>query len=84
MGATMPAMDQIVVSIRERGRWIGAIYAANTLGAVGDYVGNAGNNSRGGLTYWRPGENGTLITAPVESVAGLGARLQLARTACKA
>jgi prepilin-type N-terminal cleavage/methylation domain-containing protein/prepilin-type processing-associated H-X9-DG protein len=36
---------------------------AATVGAVGDYVGNAGNNRSGGLQYWRPGENGTLITA---------------------
>jgi prepilin-type N-terminal cleavage/methylation domain-containing protein/prepilin-type processing-associated H-X9-DG protein len=36
---------------------------ANTMGAVGDYVGSAGNNARGGLMYWRPGENGTIITA---------------------
>ncbi len=36
---------------------------AATQGAVGDYVGNAGNNSRGGNQFWRPGANGTLITA---------------------
>jgi type II secretory pathway pseudopilin PulG len=37
---------------------------ANTLGAIGDYVGNAGNNPQGGQNYWRPhGGNGTLITA---------------------
>ena len=37
--------------------------ATNTKGAVGDYAGNAGNNNRGGLMYWRPGANGTIITA---------------------
>lgn len=37
---------------------------ANTLGAMGDYVGNAGNNNnQGGQGYWRPGANGTIITA---------------------
>ena len=35
----------------------------NTRGAVGDYAGNAGNNSRGGSQFWRPGANGTIITA---------------------
>ena len=34
-----------------------------TRGAVGDYAGNAGNNSRGGSAFWRPGANGTIITA---------------------
>jgi prepilin-type N-terminal cleavage/methylation domain-containing protein/prepilin-type processing-associated H-X9-DG protein len=37
-------------------------------GAIGDYVGNAGNNMHGGLQYWRPGENGTLITAKMFDV----------------
>jgi prepilin-type N-terminal cleavage/methylation domain-containing protein len=37
--------------------------ATNTQGAVGDYAGNAGNNSRGGDQFWRPGANGTIITA---------------------
>ena len=37
--------------------------ATNTRGAVGDYAGNAGNNSRGGDQFWRPGANGTIITA---------------------
>jgi prepilin-type processing-associated H-X9-DG protein len=32
-------------------------------GAVGDYAGNAGNNRRGGNQFWRPGANGTIITA---------------------
>jgi prepilin-type N-terminal cleavage/methylation domain-containing protein/prepilin-type processing-associated H-X9-DG protein len=32
-------------------------------GAVGDYAGNAGSNERGGDQYWRPGANGTIITA---------------------
>lgn len=37
---------------------------ASTLGAMGDYVGNAGNNNnRGGQGYWRPGANGTIVTA---------------------
>ena len=36
---------------------------AATMGAVGDYAGNAGNNSRGGNQFWRPGANGTIITA---------------------
>ncbi len=35
----------------------------STLGAVGDYAGNAGNNQRGGDQFWRPGANGTIITA---------------------
>lgn len=35
----------------------------NTLGAVGDYAGNAGNNNRGGNQFWRPGANGILVTA---------------------
>ena len=34
-----------------------------TQGAVGDYAGNAGNNNRGGSQFWRPGANGTIITA---------------------
>ena len=34
-----------------------------TLGAVGDYAGNAGNNSRGGTMFWRPGASGVIITA---------------------
>ena len=34
MGATVPTMDQIVHGLRGSSRWIGAIYAANTLGAV--------------------------------------------------
>ena len=34
MGATIPAMDRIVEGLRGSGRWIGAVYAANTLGAV--------------------------------------------------
>ena len=33
------------------------------MGAVGDYVGNAGNNHRRGNEFWRPGANGTIITA---------------------
>jgi prepilin-type N-terminal cleavage/methylation domain-containing protein/prepilin-type processing-associated H-X9-DG protein len=39
--------------------------AGNTSiqGAVGDYAGNAGNNSRGGDQFWRPDENGVIITA---------------------
>jgi len=37
--------------------------ATSTQGAVGDYAGNAGNNSRGGDQFWRPGANGTIITA---------------------
>lgn len=36
---------------------------ANTLGAVGDYAGNAGDGVRGGNAFWRPGANGTIITA---------------------
>lgn len=36
---------------------------ANTLGAVGDYVGNAGNNRGGGQSYWRPKQNGVIFTA---------------------
>lgn len=37
---------------------------ANTLGAMGDYVGNAGNNHNpDGQNFWRPKANGTLITA---------------------
>ena len=36
---------------------------ANTLGAMGDYVGNAGNNIRGGTQYWRPDANGVIYTA---------------------
>jgi prepilin-type N-terminal cleavage/methylation domain-containing protein/prepilin-type processing-associated H-X9-DG protein len=35
----------------------------STRGAVGDYAGNAGNNKHGGDQFWRPGENGTIITA---------------------
>ncbi|MCA9184333.1 MAG: DUF1559 domain-containing protein [Pirellulaceae bacterium] len=38
---------------------------ASTVGAVGDYVGNAGNNQRGGDQFWRPGANGTIITPRV-------------------
>ena len=34
-----------------------------TRGAIGDYAGNAGNNEHGGNQFWRPGENGTIITA---------------------
>ena len=34
-----------------------------TAGAVGDYAGCAGNNERGGDRFWRPGANGTIITA---------------------
>jgi len=34
-----------------------------TPGAVGDYAGSAGNNSRGGDEFWRPGANGVIITA---------------------
>ena len=34
MGATVPAMDRIVGRVLGNGRWIGGIYAANTLGAV--------------------------------------------------
>ena len=39
--------------------------AGNTsiAGAVGDYAGCAGNNERGGDQFWRPGANGTIITA---------------------
>lgn len=40
------------------------------LGAVGDYVGCAGNNPRGGLEYWRPRQNGTIITARMFDVVG--------------
>jgi prepilin-type N-terminal cleavage/methylation domain-containing protein/prepilin-type processing-associated H-X9-DG protein len=35
----------------------------DTIGAAGDYVGNAGNNVLGGETYWRPNANGTIYTA---------------------
>lgn len=34
-----------------------------TRGATGDYAGNAGNNEHGGDQFWRPGANGTIITA---------------------
>ena len=36
---------------------------ASTLGAVGDFAGNAGNNRLGGNEFWRPGANGTIVTA---------------------
>ena len=37
---------------------------ASTLGAIGDYVGNAGNNVNGRSgNFWRPGANGVLVTA---------------------
>jgi len=40
MGATLPAMDQFLSSFRQEGRSIGAIYAANTLGAVTGVLGS--------------------------------------------
>ena len=36
---------------------------SGTLGAVGDYAGNAGNNERGGNQFWRPNANGVIFTA---------------------
>lgn len=45
---------------------------ASTLGAIGDYVGNAGNNRGGGTSYWRSnGGNGTIVTAPSFDEEGL-------------
>ena len=45
---------------------------ASTLGAIGDYVGNAGNNPRGGTTYWRSnGGNGVIVTAESFDQEGL-------------
>jgi prepilin-type N-terminal cleavage/methylation domain-containing protein/prepilin-type processing-associated H-X9-DG protein len=37
--------------------------SSGTMGAPGDYAGNAGNNHLGGDQYWRPHANGVLITA---------------------
>ena len=42
----------------------------DTLGAAGDYVGNAGNNIRGGESYWRPDANGTIFTARMFDIPG--------------
>ena len=42
----------------------------DTLGAAGDYVGNAGNNNRGGEGYWRPDANGTIYTARMFDIPG--------------
>jgi len=39
--------------------------ATTTRGTVGDYAGNAGNNEGGGSRFWRPGVNGTIITADI-------------------
>ncbi|MFO0915610.1 MAG: DUF1559 domain-containing protein [Pirellulales bacterium] len=44
--------------------------STSIYGAVGDYVGSTGNNRRGGLEYWRPGENGTIITAKMFDISG--------------
>ncbi len=35
----------------------------NTVGATGDYAGNAGNDRQPGGNFWRPGANGVIITA---------------------
>ncbi len=43
MGATLPSMDRLVEGIRSDGRSIGALYAANTLGAVAGTL---------GATFW--------------------------------
>jgi prepilin-type N-terminal cleavage/methylation domain-containing protein/prepilin-type processing-associated H-X9-DG protein len=45
-----------------------------TIGAAGDYVGNAGNNHRGGETYWRPGANGVILTARMFDIPGYPGR----------
>jgi prepilin-type N-terminal cleavage/methylation domain-containing protein/prepilin-type processing-associated H-X9-DG protein len=44
-------------------------------GAPGDYAGNAGNNKSGGQQYWRPGENGVLITAAMFDIPSYPGRL---------
>jgi prepilin-type N-terminal cleavage/methylation domain-containing protein/prepilin-type processing-associated H-X9-DG protein len=45
-----------------------------TIGAAGDYVGNAGNNYRGGESYWRPDSNGTIYTARMFDIPGYRGR----------
>jgi prepilin-type N-terminal cleavage/methylation domain-containing protein len=47
----------------------------DTLGAPGDYAGNAGNNHLGGDRYWRPGANGTIITAEMFDINNYPGRL---------
>jgi prepilin-type N-terminal cleavage/methylation domain-containing protein len=47
----------------------------NTLGAPGDYAGNAGSNPHGGDRYWRPGANGVLITAEMFDIHSYPGRL---------
>jgi spermidine synthase len=41
MGATLPAMERILATLREQGTQIGALYAANTFGAVLGVLGAA-------------------------------------------
>jgi spermidine synthase len=38
MGATLPAMDRLLSRLASRGRTVGAVYALNTLGAVGGTI----------------------------------------------
>jgi prepilin-type N-terminal cleavage/methylation domain-containing protein/prepilin-type processing-associated H-X9-DG protein len=45
-----------------------------TMGAPGDYAGNAGNNHLGGDEYWRPNSNGALITAQMFDIPGYPSR----------
>lgn len=46
-----------------------------TIGAAGDYVGNAGNNNnRSGENYWRPSANGVIITARMFDIPGYRGR----------
>jgi prepilin-type N-terminal cleavage/methylation domain-containing protein/prepilin-type processing-associated H-X9-DG protein len=45
-----------------------------TFGAAGDYVGNAGNNVRGGESYWRPDSNGVIFTARMFDIPGYRGR----------
>jgi prepilin-type N-terminal cleavage/methylation domain-containing protein len=46
--------------------------SSNTVGAPGDYAGNAGSDNPGGdyPNYWRPSANGVLITAKMFDIGG--------------
>ena len=79
MGATLPAMERFVASLTGNGRCVGAVYSANTLGAV---VGTLG-----GAFVILPSlglSRGVWLLAAVNALCGVAALLLAARTTMSA
>lgn len=62
MGATLPAMEQMLMRLRRTGRFVGGIYGANTMGGVLGTV---------AATFWLVTDWGIRLTAEVMAVCNL-------------